>query len=74
MLRPQKFDLSSLPDDAMVGIDAVIAMGPYGRSKFYAEMAADRAPKPVLRAPRCTRWRLGDIRAWLRELAAGGAA
>ena len=72
MLRPQKFDLSSLPDDAMVGIDAIVAIGPYGRSKFYAEMAAGRAPRPALKAQRCTRWRLGDVLQWVRALTAEG--
>lgn len=74
MLKIPKFDLSNLPDDALVGIDAVVAIGPYAKTKFYCEMAAGRAPRPALKAPRCTRWRLGDLRAWLRELTTTTAA
>lgn len=72
-MKVQRFDLANLPDEALIGIDAVIAIGPFGRTKFYDEVAAGRAPQPALKLPRCTRWRLGDIRAWLHALAAGGA-
>lgn len=69
MLKTPKFDLSNLPGSALVGIDAVVAVGPYAKTKFYSEMAAGRAPQPALREPRCTRWRWSDIRDWLERLA-----
>lgn len=69
MIKTPKFDLSNLPGDALVGIDAVVAVGPFARTKFYSEMAAGRAPQPAMRAPRCTRWRWADVQAWLRDLA-----
>lgn len=31
------------------------------------------APQPVIRAPRCTRWLLVDVRTWLIQRAAQGA-
>ncbi|MBH9577860.1 hypothetical protein [Inhella proteolytica] len=33
-----------------------------GVSWWLAEVAAGRAPKPAIQQPRCTRWRLKDVR------------
>lgn len=71
MLKTPKFDLANLPGNALVGIDAIVAAGPYARTKFYAEMQAGRAPKPVMQLPKCTRWRWQDVLDWLDSLAGG---
>jgi predicted DNA-binding transcriptional regulator AlpA len=34
-------------------------------SQWHALVREGRAPQPVIRAPRFTRWRLADVRAWL---------
>lgn len=44
------------------------------RSWLYEAVRESRFPPPVIREPRCTRWKLSDVRAWLIERAAKGAA
>jgi prophage regulatory protein len=45
--------------------DQVFTLVGYGRSKTYAEIAAGRFPAPERRGSRCSRWRAGDVLAWL---------
>ena len=56
----------ALSDVALVDAIDCAAAGAMGVSWWHAEVAAGRAPQPVIREPRCTRWRLADVRAyWL---------
>jgi prophage regulatory protein len=45
--------------------EQVFSLTGYGRSKTYAEIAAGRFPAPERRGSRCSRWRAGDVLAWL---------
>lgn len=61
----------SLPDIAAVErrITDREAAELYGccRSHFWALVAAGRAPQPIVRRARYTRWRLGDVLAELKS-------
>jgi hypothetical protein len=56
-------------------IDAVTAAGVGGMSASWwlDEVRAGRAPKPVIREHRCTRWRLADVRGFWEARAAAGS-
>lgn len=56
---------------ALADINDVEALTRMKRSWIYEEVRLGRFPAPVIRQPRCTRWLLADIRAWvLRRIAA----
>lgn len=42
-------------------------------SSWHELVRVGEAPQPVIRAPRCTRWRLADVRQFLIDRAAAGA-
>lgn len=62
----------SLPADAseVALIDAAkcAAIGDMSVSWWHAEVAAGRAPPPVIRRPRCSRWRARDVATFWRSL------
>jgi hypothetical protein len=68
----------SLTDVALIDGQTCAATACMSISWWLAEVAAGRAPAPAIRKPRCTRWRLADVRAWLVQHASqpddGGAA
>lgn len=49
---------------ALVDAKVFAAVGDMSVSWLLEEVAAGRAPQPVIRRPRCTRWRLVDVRAF----------
>lgn len=49
---------------ALVDARTAAAAGSMSVSWWHEAVAAGRAPVPVIRAPRCTRWRLADVRAF----------
>jgi prophage regulatory protein len=51
--------------DALLRIRIVEALTGLGRSKIYAMLARDEFPQPVRLSARCTRFRAGDVQAWL---------
>ena len=59
--RPLPADLAQV---ALIDAPTCAAPGDMSVSWWYAECAAGRAPQPVVRMPRCTRWRLADVRAF----------
>lgn len=65
-------DLRTAPPETLLSIHEVTAPrgpAPYRRTKFLELVARGEAPAPVMRAPRCVRWRWGDIQMWLERLA-----
>lgn len=67
-------DLRTAPPETLLSILEIAAPNgpaPYRRSRFLAAVAAGTAPQPVMREPRCVRWRWGDIQKWLDSLAGG---
>lgn len=66
-----------LPDQlvevALVDARTAAAVGGMRKSWWYAEIAAGRAPSPVIKQPRCARWRLQEVREfWASRAAASG--
>lgn len=64
-------DLASV---ALIDAPKCAAAGDMSVSWWHAEVAAGRAPQPVIRRPRCTRWRAADVAAYWRAFAAGAQA
>jgi prophage regulatory protein len=54
-----------LADHALVAIDAICDAADMSKSWVREEVRAGRFQEPVIREPRCTRWRLADVRTWL---------
>ena len=62
---------------ALIDATAAAATGSMSLSWWHEKVAAGEAPQPVIRAPRCTRWRAVDVAEfWQRfgERARAGAA
>ncbi len=59
----------ALADVALIDCKAAAAAACISVSQFHDLVRTGRAPQPAFRAPRCTRWRLADVRAWLVEFA-----
>lgn len=56
-------------DDTLIAADACAAGGSVSVSYWNDAVREGRAPSPVVRMPRCTRWRLGDVREFWRDFA-----
>jgi len=71
-----KTDLPPVPpalaDVALIDGPTCAAAGGISVSSWHALVAAGEAPAPAFRRPRCTRWTLASVRAWLIERAAHG--
>ena len=60
---------AALADLALIDAPACAAVGGMSVSWWHDEVRGGRAPKPVIRQPRCTRWRLADVRAyWVQRV------
>lgn len=62
--RPPTADLT---DVALIDALACAAAGAMSVSWWHEEVRAGRAPQPAIRAPRCTRWRLAEVRTFWRK-------
>jgi len=58
---------AALADVALIDASAAAAAGSMSVSWWHEAVAAGRAPAPVIRAPRCTRWRLADVANFWRD-------
>lgn len=63
-----------LADVALMTATQCADVGSMSVSWWHEEVRAGRAPKPAIQAPRCTRWRLADVRAFWQALAAAPLA
>ena len=59
---------------ALIDAPTCAAAGDMSISWWHGEVHAGRAPAPVFRKPRCTRWRLADVRAFWIDSATKTAA
>ncbi|MCA0919239.1 helix-turn-helix transcriptional regulator [Pseudooceanicola nanhaiensis] len=60
----------TLSDDALLREKQILHPGgpvPVSRSTWWAGVRSGRFPQPIRLGPRTTAWRVGDIRALLRE-------
>lgn len=56
---------TGLIDFAYIGGAACAAAGAMSVSQWHALVKEEKAPQPVIRKPRFTRWLLSDVREWL---------
>jgi len=64
----------ALADVAHIDARSAAAAAAISVSHFLDIVRKGEAPQPLRFGPRCTRWRLADIREWLRHRAEQGAA
>ena len=69
--RPLPADLAEV---ALIDAATCAAPGGLSLSWWHAEVAAGRAPQPVVRMPRCTRWRISDVKNFWIAFAANASA
>lgn len=65
---------AGLADVALIDAPTCAAAGDMSVSWWHDEVRAGRAPAPVIRKPRCTRWRMADVRAFWAKSAEQAAA
>lgn len=65
---------ADLADVALIDAATCAAAGDMSVSWWHDEVRGGRAPAPVIRKPRCTRWRLADVRAFWKKSAEQAAA
>lgn len=65
---------AALADVALIDAPACAAVGAMSVSWWHDEVRAGRAPKPVIQQPRCTRWRVADVRTYWAKRAEQAAA
>lgn len=58
---------TQLPETGFVRLPQILAVYPVSRSAFWAGVKEGRYPQPVKLSPRCTAWRVEDIRALITE-------
>jgi len=61
---------AALADVAHIDGPTCAAAAGLSLSSWHELVRIKDAPQPVIRQPRCTRWRLADVRAWLIKRAA----
>lgn len=52
----------SLPDCALVALPVVCAIRGRSAASIWRDVKSGCCPTPVKAGPRCTRWRVGDLR------------
>lgn len=62
--KPQPLEALQLAD-ALLRIATVSKVTGLSPATIYRKLAHSAFPKPVRLSARCTRWRAGDVRAWL---------
>lgn len=71
--RRQPLEVANHPD-AQLMLETVIALTGRSSSTLYRMMAAGQFVQPIRHGKRCTRWRAGDVTAWLRAQATSAKA
>ena len=56
-----------LPETGFLRLPQILALFPVSRSAFWAGVKDGRYPTPVKLSPRCTAWRVEDIRALIEK-------
>lgn len=65
---------AALADVALIDVKACAAARGVATSTWLHLVSEGKAPQPVIRGPRSTRWRLADVKAHLIEQAIAGTA
>lgn len=59
---------------SLIDAKTCAAPGSMSLSWWYEQVASGKAPQPVIRAPRCTRWRVSDVVEFWRQFSELGSA
>ena len=62
-LAQQLAMFDSLPDSALVALPVVCALKGRSAASVWRDVRFGRLAQPVKAGPRCTRWRVGDLKA-----------
>jgi predicted DNA-binding transcriptional regulator AlpA len=65
--NPQPLD-AARHSGALLHVRTVCALAGLSASSIYRKVAAREFPEPVRLGRRCTRWRAGDVTAWLAQV------
>jgi predicted DNA-binding transcriptional regulator AlpA len=57
----------ALVEVALIDGRSIAAAGCMGLTQWHELVRSGKAPQPVIKQPRFTRWRVADIRAWLEQ-------
>ena len=60
-------EVRSLPSEGLIRLPEVLRHIPVARSTWWAGIAAGRYPKPIKLGPRCSAWRVEDIRTLIEQ-------
>lgn len=60
----QPIEVASNPS-AWLNIETIRAITGMCKTKIYAELKAGKFVQPIRRGARCTRWRAGEVMAWM---------
>ena len=64
---------AGLSDVALIEAASCAAAGAMSVSWWHEAVRTGKAPAPVIRKPRCTRWRLSDVKAFWETFAQGAS-
>lgn len=64
----ERMEFADTPD-ALLKIDITAGLTGLSKATVYRRVRDGSFPKPVRLSARCTRWRAGDVMAWLRAMA-----
>ncbi len=59
-------DLDNLPDDAWISINELSFLANRSRTSLWRDVKAGRLIKPIATGPQSRRWRVADVRKYLR--------
>ncbi len=67
-------NLQALPETGFLRLPDVLRLIPVSRASWWAGVKHGRYPQPVKISPRCTAWRVEDVRELIERIDAGGTA
>lgn len=60
--------MHDIPETGFLRLSQVLSVIPLGKTSWWEGVRAGRFPKPVKLSPRCTAWRVEDIRELIHSL------
>jgi prophage regulatory protein len=68
MVKNQNSTFDELPDAALIRQSRLVPdIVPLSRSELWKRVKLKTFPAPIKLSPRCTAWRVGDVRDWLKN-------
>ncbi len=67
-------EFDHLPDSALIDVRVYAGLLSCSPNTIWRRAKAETLPSPIRISPQQTRWRVGDVRAALAALSAGGSA